>query len=249
MGQRTQGLTLQRVADVIDAGEQASPVPGHLPAQVLHALAALVPCDFVSYADFDIDVETHYAMDDLERGTEVTYLPEPLVDRGHEFWSAYVASRYCSYPTRTGDHRSVTMLSDFYSVREWKQTAMYDGLRQWSPVRELMCPLPGFGGRTKRLLFSRAMSADFTEEDRFALALLRPHLIEMVGRRSASAAAATLTGRQQELMRLVAEGHTNAEIAALLHLSPHTVRTHLANIFEKLGVSMRSAAVARVFST
>ncbi|MDQ1696871.1 MAG: hypothetical protein QOJ03_2224, partial [Frankiaceae bacterium] len=56
-------------------------------------------------------------------------------------------------------------------------------------------------------------------------------------------------GRQNELMRLVADGCTNAEIAAMLHLSPHTVRTHLANIFERLGVSRRSAAVARVFST
>jgi DNA-binding CsgD family transcriptional regulator len=248
MGQ-TQALTLRRVVEVLDAGEQSPPLPGRLPAQALHALVALVPCDAVSYLDFDVDLQTYHVLDDLFSGGEVSFLPKPVLELGGQFWPAYKASTYCSYPTRTGDHRSVILLSDFYNARDWKQTAMFDGLREWDVTHELMCPLPGVGGRTKRLLFSRSGSTDFTEDDRFALALLRPHLIEMVGRRRATCAAESLTDRQQELMRLVAEGDTNAEIAAKLHLSPHTVRTHLANIFEKLGVVTRSAAVARVFST
>jgi DNA-binding CsgD family transcriptional regulator len=56
-----------------------------------------------------------------------------------------------------------------------------------------------------------------------------------------------LTPRQEELLRLLAAGHTNAQIARRLGISEGTVRTHLENIYEKLNVSSRTAAVARAF--
>ena len=246
---QTQETTLRRLADVVDAGSQSMPMPGRLAAPVFHALAALVPCDGVSFGDLEVDTATHYADDGLENG-EVSYLPEPCSDPEDAFWRHFESSLFCSYPTRTGDDRSVTSRSDFYSLREWKQTPMYvDVFREDGFSFELMCPLPTVAGRSKRLLFFRSGTRDFSEEDRFALALLRPHLTEMVSRRSLGETATTLTGRQKELMRLVADGLTNAEIATVLHLSPHTVRTHLMNIFERLGVSTRAAAVARVLST
>lgn len=244
----TQETTLRRVADVIDAGEQSPPVPGRLSASVLLALKKLVPCDFLSFADLDVTTATHYAMDDA-LDEEVTFLPDPLTEPDEPFWRHYESARFCSYPTRTRDDRSVTLLSDFYTTREWKQSPMFvDDLSQWNVSFELMCPLPTVGGRSKRVIFFRTGSRDFTDEDRFALALLRPHIVEMVGRRVIEPASA-LTGRQTELMRLVADGYTNAEIASMLYLSPHTVRTHLMNIFERLGVTTRAAAVAKLFST
>jgi DNA-binding NarL/FixJ family response regulator len=48
-------------------------------------------------------------------------------------------------------------------------------------------------------------------------------------------------------MRLVAAGHTNAEIARRLYVTSNTVRKHLENIFERLHVGTRTAAVARAF--
>lgn len=247
MGQGVGDGALRRVIDVIEAGEQSPPVPGRLAAPVLSALGALVPSDCIAYADLDADTATHYADDELAGG-EIRYLAEPVTEPDLAFWRHYRTSLFCSYPTRTGDHRSVTMRSDFYGAREWKQTPMYvDVMRDWGFQFELMCPLPGIGGRSKRLLFFRSGSRDFTDEDRLALALLRPHLTEMVGRREHRVQQVPLTDRQTELMRLIADGRTNAEIAMVLHLSPHTVRTHLANIFERLGVSTRTAAVARVF--
>ncbi|MCZ2860797.1 ATP-binding protein [Blastococcus sp. VKM Ac-2987] len=56
---------------------------------------------------------------------------------------------------------------------------------------------------------------------------------------------AQLTDRQLEVLALVREGRGNADIAALLHLSPRTVEHHVAGIFTKLGVATRAEAVAR----
>jgi DNA-binding CsgD family transcriptional regulator len=54
-----------------------------------------------------------------------------------------------------------------------------------------------------------------------------------------------LTPREREVLSWVARGKTNPEIAELLWLAPSTVRKHLENVYGKLGVSTRTAAVAR----
>lgn len=51
-----------------------------------------------------------------------------------------------------------------------------------------------------------------------------------------------LTGRELEVSRLLARGKTNKEIGALLGISSRTVQTHVANIFDKLGVRNRAGA-------
>lgn len=56
--------------------------------------------------------------------------------------------------------------------------------------------------------------------------------------------ADTLTAREVEVLQLLAFGHTNRDIAEKLFISPDTVKTHLEHIFEKLGASDRTAAVA-----
>jgi DNA-binding NarL/FixJ family response regulator len=56
--------------------------------------------------------------------------------------------------------------------------------------------------------------------------------------------ADSLTAREVEVLQLLAFGHTNRDIAAQLFISPDTVKTHLEHIFEKLGASDRTAAVA-----
>lgn len=55
-----------------------------------------------------------------------------------------------------------------------------------------------------------------------------------------------LTPREREILDLVAEGRTNAEIAERLWVSPVTVRKHLENVYAKLGVHTRTAAVALI---
>jgi DNA-binding NarL/FixJ family response regulator len=97
-----------------------------------------------------------------------------------------------------------------------------------------------------RLFFLRGPGPDFSERDRALLTLLRPHLhqayLDAERRRHPRP---QLTPRQQDLLRLVAAGHTNTQIARRLGLSESTVRTHLENIYRRLQVSSRAAAVTR----
>jgi DNA-binding CsgD family transcriptional regulator len=57
-----------------------------------------------------------------------------------------------------------------------------------------------------------------------------------------STAARELSPRELEVLRLVAEGLTSAQVAERLFLSPRTVSAHLSSIYHKLGVGSRSAA-------
>ena len=55
-----------------------------------------------------------------------------------------------------------------------------------------------------------------------------------------------LTDREIQVLRLVAEGHTNASIAHALEVSPRTIAKHLEHIYRKLQVSSRAAAISRM---
>lgn len=84
-------------------------------------------------------------------------------------------------------------------------------------------------------------AVDFSERDHLVLQLIRPHLQVAIRR---ATALPHLTNREREILALVRDGYTNADIAKHLHVSPATVRTHLANVFSRLGVHTRTGAVA-----
>jgi DNA-binding NarL/FixJ family response regulator len=65
--------------------------------------------------------------------------------------------------------------------------------------------------------------------------------------RSRDGAGHGLSPRELEVLRLVAAGKSNREIAASLVISEHTVARHVQNIFGKLRVSSRAAATAFAF--
>lgn len=56
-------------------------------------------------------------------------------------------------------------------------------------------------------------------------------------------AEATLSKRELEILELVAQGHTNREIAEQLFVSPHTAACHIKNIYRKLAVTSRTRAI------
>lgn len=54
-----------------------------------------------------------------------------------------------------------------------------------------------------------------------------------------------LSGRELEVLHELAAGHSNKEIAVRLHVSPNTVKTHVARLLEKLGAKRRTDAIRR----
>jgi DNA-binding CsgD family transcriptional regulator len=233
-------------------------LPEHgLPPSLLCDLRGLIPSDFVTCLGLDSGRQEQWfgqgiAAGDSDAVGEVAAL-DP--DGGELFWDDFWASEPCCYPDRTGDLRSVTKISDFYSARQWHSTGMYYDILQPAGVEhQLTLCLPAGPrrvaghGRIVRLFYSRGPGRDFSGRDRALLALVRPHLhqayLDAERRRNATP---HLTPRQWELLRLVAAGHTNAQIARQAGVSEGTVRIHLQNIYTRLQVSSRTAAVTRAF--
>jgi DNA-binding NarL/FixJ family response regulator len=80
-------------------------------------------------------------------------------------------------------------------------------------------------------------------------AVLSPSVAtRLMSRFRAPSGAGPLSHRELEVLELVAAGTTNREAAARLFISEATVKTHLLNIYSKLGVSDRAAAVGEAFN-
>lgn len=66
--------------------------------------------------------------------------------------------------------------------------------------------------------------------------LLAEDYVRVLRQKGAVDSYELLTMREREILQLLAEGKTNKEVAAALHISPYTVETHRSNILEKLGL-------------
>jgi DNA-binding CsgD family transcriptional regulator len=233
---------LRALLAVIEAARPAETAEG-LPAAVLDRARDLVSCDSVSFTEFDAARQYTYLDQSLPQDTTDDASTEEL------FWRHYWQCAPCCYPDRSGDTRGVMTISDFYTRRQFHKTGMYTEILGPAGVEaEAMVCLSAPAGRTRRLIFFRGPGPDFDGRDRLLLSLLRPHLNELyqelaLRRRSVPA----LTSRQWELLRLVASGNSNTEIAHELVVSASTVRKHLENIFARLGVTNRTAAITKAF--
>jgi DNA-binding NarL/FixJ family response regulator len=78
--------------------------------------------------------------------------------------------------------------------------------------------------------------------------VLAPSVAGRLVRRMRQPATQSLSAREVEVLRLVGKGLTNADVGAALHISEATVKTHLLRVFNKLGVSDRTAAVTTAMS-
>lgn len=116
--------------------------------------------------------------------------------------------------------------------------APYEGAR----VRELLAlACRGLGDADTGMLELEAAARVFE-----ALGA-QPDLARVGALSPATAASGRLTGREAQVLRLVATGRTNRAIAAQLGISEKTVARHVSNIFSKLSLSSRAAATAYAY--
>jgi DNA-binding NarL/FixJ family response regulator len=116
--------------------------------------------------------------------------------------------------------------------------------------------LAGYEEATARTLLGQALRVTGHEADATASFETAARLFEHIGARLDAREVvhgnkpnlpAGLTEREIEVLRLVAGGLTNNEIATELFVSAKTVSRHLSNIFTKIGVSSRAGATAFAF--
>ena len=80
-------------------------------------------------------------------------------------------------------------------------------------------------------------------------AVTRRLIADLVTGRTVAPLDDPLTGRERETLQLIARGLTNAEIAAELFISEHTVKTHVSNVLMKLGLRDRVQAVIHAYES
>ncbi len=248
---RASATDLRALAGIVSQDRPDVPPQEGLPPSLLADLAGQVRCDILQFFGMDSGRRAYWFWQAI-----------PPIDPGPGWedldrvqWEHYWDCQPCSYPDRSGDLRSISKIADFYSARQWHATGMYHDLYRPAGIEhyiQLCLPeasgQPPGPGRSVRLVLSRGPGPDFSERDRALLTLLRPHLHQAyrdAERRRRG--TPELTPRQWEMLRLVAAGHTNGQIARRLGVSEGTVRIHLQNIYGRLQVSNRTAAVTRAF--
>jgi DNA-binding CsgD family transcriptional regulator len=147
-----------------------------------------------------------------------------------------------------GDRRAL-MISDFISQRELHNLGLYQEVYRSLGIENQLSfttPLPdgGFVG----IALNRGV-AGFNEHDRVLVDMLRPFVSQAISAAACARADGVspikgLSPREEQVLRLVADGATNIEVARTLSISPRTVQKHLSSIYSTLGVRSRTAAVA-----
>ena len=237
---------LRVLTAVIEDGLRDDPGPA-MPWTVLDRLQQLIPSDLVQFSEHDLEgpwnLTAQLALDGGDHIIEFDNNNLNGVDDEAHFWELRHRFLPSTYPARTGDVSSVVRWSDFYTEAELKNTPFY---AEYGNPRLKYCmhvPLPS-PGRTRHVGFWRS-NRDFGERDRLALQLLRPHLHEVyLDAERRRRGVPHLGRREREVLQLVAQGHSNADIARILFISIATVRKHMEHIFDRTGVRTRSAAAA-----
>jgi len=154
----------------------------------------------------------------------------------------------CRYLRTTG-RTEVVQFSDFVTARQFHALEIYQRVFRLAGIEHMISvPLPAPPGRSRSISIVRERGSGFSETERAMLALLPPHLYQIFKQAAARRRAPVrLTLRQLDVLRCVALGMSNDKIANHLVIAPGTVTKHLENIYIRLGVTSRTAAVARMF--
>ncbi len=146
--------------------------------------------------------------------------------------------RYHAYQGGRGTQR----ISDSLPIEQFRRSALYNDYYQRIRIDHAMAlPIYVRDGVLVSFVLNRTRR-NFTDRERALLDVLRPHLARVYRRLNRLGG---LTAREAEVLRWVAAGKSDAQIAAILHISARTVQKHLQHSYEKLGVESRTAAAMR----
>jgi DNA-binding CsgD family transcriptional regulator len=217
------------------------PAADPFPLPVLNRLGALVGAQKTGYGEFSFTESgrSYVAQHRLNNRTEPAWLAEALKRWWHQ------DPIVCRLHARAVEPLAV---SDRVSRRTFQRLEYFQHVHRpfgTADCVRLFLPAPN---RTSRFFWFDQEQWGLKQRERELLQLLRPHFVLWRGRWAAPACpnAFELTAREQEVLHEAANGATNREIAEKLWISPHTVRTHLHHIFEKLDVRTRTEAAALI---
>jgi len=208
------------------------------PHPVLQALRELVPCDVVTFHQGSARPDC-----------VLLYVGDPL---GPVTADVREAHRRLKHEDPLQPAHGARTLSDVVAPREFRRTAFYQYVHRPLGIEHMLQLYIDPECTDARLEFDRS-ETDFSTRDRGVLELLLPNLRQLLraaARRATGGRRANLlSAREREVLDHVAEGQTNDQIAYALQISSQTVRKHLENAFDKLGVHTRTAAVAAAFGS
>jgi len=219
------------------------------PVDLLSLIAGLVPAEEVVFQDADVAARKFQAI-----------VPAGADEEDARYWLLGPCP-IADYRVRTGDLAAVRM-SDVIGRNRYHGLPIYRDYFHPAGM-EYVLDLGLWSGPDRYrsvVLLREASGPDFSEREREITESLRPHLRAREARiqllraaaqlppaeEEAQAPRVALTIREREVLRLVGQGKTNAEIAADLWVSPATVKKHLENVYLKLGVAKRAAAATRL---
>ena len=217
-------------------------------ADVLWGLRELIPCADITFQLMDVAeqrLEVLAATDDGLQREEFVGVSDEFTQL---FWQEFWEEDGCAGPLATGDYSTLLHHAETTRTRAYANSALGSAFAALGVHDEILVPMTPLGGTDRRLLLFRDEGTpDFTEREKAMLALARPHIAELHTRRDRELRGEpNLTPRQWEVLRQVATGASNTQIARTLGLSDATVRKHLENVFLRLGVQSRTEALARV---
>ena len=240
--------TLRRAIRLADSLAELND-PAGFAAIALPGLATLVGCDVLTYNEIGpAHGQTRYA----------DYPAGALDPATQPMFAAYVHEHPLVNHYRATGSGEPVMISDFLTQQRFHRLGLYAEFFRGIPVEhQIAISLPGPDQQVIGVAMSRG-HRDFSDQDRALLGVLRAplsaSLLRARRRRQAAQALATMPGREStsltereiQILRLVADGRTNTAIAHRLEASPRTVAKHLEHTYRKLGVSSRAAAVSRM---
>jgi DNA-binding CsgD family transcriptional regulator len=241
----------QAIAVVAEAAANLGAEP--FGRDVIRELLRLVPAERAGYFEYGLDDPDADPVVRWRRNRRHRYvIDEPQYDFGWDRGNDTIRAALPTWPLhdiRSRNATTASKVSDALTGPHLRRNLWYASvMRPRSIEHEMKLWLPSPHDQVRGFYFVRGpRDRDFGERERALLDLLRPHFASIRERWERRQQPMMLTPRELEVVRLVAVGLTNREIADRLVVSNATVRTHLENVFEKLGVHTRTAAVARAF--